>query len=108
MAQAKVPAKQAVEGEVISSGVVVRTAEEYAEYSKANGRTSFGNEIGVKVDFRPEELRALINSNWKPSMVMEKFQIDEEELKQAVWQLSKLELRDKPVHFDVKNDFFRK
>lgn len=108
MAQAKVPAKQGQEVEVITGGVITRTAEEYAEYSLANGRTRYGGEIGVKVEFTSEELRGLINSGWKPSMIKEKYQIDDEELKQAVWALSKKELRDKPIHFDIKNDFFRK
>lgn len=103
----KAVAKKPLEGEVVGSGPVVRTAEEYAEYSLANGRTRFGGEKGVKVEATIEELRALINSKWKPSMIMEKFQIDEEELKQLVWALSKRELRDKPIHFDIKNDFFR-
>lgn len=101
------PAKKAIEGEIVSSGIQVMSAEEYMEYSKANGRTAFGGEKGVKIDASVEELRALINSKWKPSMVMEKFQWDEEDLKQKVWALSKKELREKPIHFDVKNDFFR-
>lgn len=99
-----------VEAELVEqpSGIVVRTAEEYAEYSLSQGRTRFGGEKGVKVPVTVEELRALINSNWRPSMVMEKFQLDEEEHKQLVWALSKKELRDSPIGFDLKHDMYRR
>ena len=100
-------ASTAVAGEVVKTGIQTMSSEEYMEYSRANGRTGYGGEIGVKYDCSIEDLRAKINSNWKPSMVMEKYQIDEEELKQLVWSLSKKELRDVPVKFDIKHDYFR-
>ena len=94
------------EAEVVGT-ISVRTAEEYAKYSKANGRTAYGGEIGVKYDCSIEDLRAKINSGWKPSMIMEKYQIDKDELKQLVWALSKRELRERPVSFNLEHDSFR-
>lgn len=83
------------------------TAEEYEEYSLANGRTRYGGEKGVKVDATIEELRAYINSGWKPSMLLEKWQMSEEELKQLTWALARRELRDKQPTINFKQDFFR-
>ena len=106
MAEKKEVSIAPIEGEVVGN-IRVFDAEEYAEYSIANGRTRYGGVKGVKVNATVEELRALINSNWKPSMVMEKWQMDDEELQQLVWALSQKELRDKPIKLDIKNDFFR-
>ena len=103
-------AKKALEGEVVAKPEkfsATMTQPEYEEYSLANGRTRYGGEKGVKVAATIEELRAYINSHWTPSMLMEKWQFTEEELKQLVWKLSKAELRDKPIVVNFKNDFFR-
>ena len=89
------------------SGIKVMTAEEYGKYSKENGRI-MGRLPNQKTVCSIEELRALINSNWTPSMVMEKHGIDAEELKQLVWKLSKRELRDKPIKYSIERDFFVK
>lgn len=101
--------KDVVEAEIVPSKEVhVMKAEEYMKYSKDNGRTAFGGKIGEKLDCSVEALRAYINSGWKPSMIMEKYQIDEKELEQLVWKLSKRELREKPIAFSVKHDVFRR
>jgi len=83
------------------------TSVEYEMYSLKNGRTRYGGEKGVKVKATIEELRAFINSGWKPSMLIEKWQFTEKELTQLVWKLSKAELRDKPIACNFKQDFFR-
>lgn len=88
-------------------GIQTFTAEEYGDYSEANGRTRYGGEKGVKVNATVEELRAYINSGWKPSMLLEKWQMTEEELKQLTWALAKSELRDKEPVINYKQDFFR-
>jgi len=105
----KAVAKPAVEvDEVIPVKVMLtQSAEEYAEYSVANGRTRQGGERGVKVDATIEMLRAYINSNWKPSMLLEMWQMSEEELKQLTWKLAKAELRDRQPTVNYKQDFFR-
>ena len=100
----------AVKAELVpnaSQGIKTMTAEEYTAYSKANGRTAYGGEKGVKVDATIEELRAYINSNWKPSMLLEKWQMTEEELIQLTWRLAKAELRDRQPTVNFKQDFFR-
>lgn len=83
------------------------TASEYEEYSLANGRTRYGGEKGVKVNATIEELRAYINSGWTPNMLLEKWQMTKEELKQLTWRLAKAELRDKKPTINYERDFFR-
>lgn len=96
-----------VNGVVDGTAIMVMTPDEYADYSKQNGRV-MGRVAGTKTVCSIEELRALINSNWTPSMVMEKHGISADELQQLVWQLSLKELRDKPIKYDIKRDFFSK
>ena len=84
--------------------ITVFTAQEYTDYSKANGRFQ-GRKKGQKTKCSIEELRALINSGLKPQYIMNKHGIDEEEFKQLVWKLSKKELRGRPLKFDIKQDF---
>jgi len=98
-----------LEVEVIDApqGIQTFTAEEYGDYSKKNGRTRYGGEKGVKVDATIEMLRAYINSGWKPSMLLEMWQLSEEELKQLTWKLAKAELRDRQPTINYKQDFFR-
>ena len=86
-------------------GIKIMTAEDYAKYSKENGRI-MGRRPDQKTECTIEELRALINSNWSPKMVMEKHGIDADELKQLVWALSKAELRDKPIKYSIERDQF--
>lgn len=101
---------KAVKGKVVDKPqkfFKTMTQPEYEEYSLANGRTRYGGEKGVKVNATIEELRAYINSGWKPSMLLEKWQMTEEELKQLTWKLAKAELRDRQPTINYKQDFFR-
>lgn len=95
--------------EVADAGnkITIRTAEDYFEYQKSQGRTAFGGKIGEKIPISVEELRAYINSKWTPSMVMEKYQLTVDDLQQAVWKLSKKELREKPISFNIKHNVFK-
>lgn len=90
-----------------NSKVVIMTAGEYKEYSEANGR-HWGRKEGKKTKCSIEELRALINSGWKPSMIIDKHGINADEFKQLVWALSQRELRDKPLKYSLEQDFIEK
>ena len=94
------------EGQTDNSKISIMTAEEYGDYSKANGRFE-GRKKGQKMKPSIEELRALINSGRKPKYMMEKWGIDADEFKDLVWKLSKRELRDKPLRFDIARDFIQ-
>jgi len=106
IAEMKVPelTENGVEG---VAGIWIGTPDEYREKCKREG-TIMGRRPNQKTECTIEELRALINSNWTPSMVMEKHGIDAEEIKQLVWKLSKKELRDNPIKFSIERDFFGK
>ena len=104
---AKIRKTLVVPTEVVPVGCQTFSAKEYAEYSKANGRTAFGGEVGKKMNPKLEEIRALINSKWTPSMVLEKFQLEEIDLAFMVRELSLLEMRDKEIKCDFKNNLFR-
>lgn len=108
-AVAKIVKENTVESVAVSvvGTISTRTAEEYEKYSLSQGRTSMGGEIGVRIEASKEDLRAKINSGWKPSMFLEKWQMTEEELKQLVWALAKSELRDRQPVINYKQDFFR-
>jgi len=102
--------KKALVPEIVKpSGIKVFSTTEYEKYSKENGRTSTGGEIGKEVPYTIEELRVHINSDWKPSMVMEKKQISAEKLQGIVNALSVREMRSKSqrIKVDFKRDFFR-
>lgn len=106
----KAVTKPVLKGEVVDKPEkfsATMTQPEYEDYSLSAGRTRYGGEKGVKAVATIEELRAYINSNWTPSMLMEKWQFTEEDMEQLVWKLSKAELRDKPIVVNFKNDFFR-
>ena len=89
----------------VNTGCHIFTPDEYKEWSANQGRV-MGRKKGTKTNCTIEELRALINSHWTPSMVMEKHGMSAEDLKQLVWKLSKKELRGKPIKFDIKRDIF--
>ena len=96
------PAKvNQVDGEIVEKELVVLTPTEYADYSKAKG-TIMGRRPDQKTVCTTEELRILINEGWTPEQVKDKHGIDDEELKQLVWKLSKEEQRDKPIKFGKK------
>ena len=89
-----------VNGQVQAEGCKVFTGDGY---------TKDLIERGVKIvsKFDVETLRTFINSDWSPSMVMEKFGIDEKQLQSYIWKLSELELRgDRPIKLDFKRDVF--
>lgn len=90
-----------VDGEIVEKELMVLTPTEYADYSKAKG-TIMGRRPDQKTVCTTEELRILINEGWTPEQVKDKHGIDDEELKQLVWKLSKEEQRDKPIKFGKK------
>lgn len=94
--------------EAVLVGTQTMTAQDYMDYSEANGRTKFGGEKGKKIPCSIEELRAYINSNMKPSWVMEKYQMDEKDLQQVVWKLSEREMRPKPITYSIEQDWFKR
>ena len=98
---------EVLEGEVVSETITIRTAQEYMDYSEGQGRTKFGGEKGKKIKCSTEECRSYINAGWKPSLIMEKYQLDADDFQQLIWSLSKKELRDRPIGYDLKHDIFR-
>ena len=105
---ASVFAKEYNAGDITAhSNITILTATEYAEYSKANGRV-MGRKVGQKTKCSIEELRALINSKWTPKQIIAKHGMSDEDFKQLVWSLSKQELRDRPLKFDISQDFIER
>ncbi len=96
---------KAKDGRVAGTGIRVMTPDEYRIHSAKSGLI-MGRKPDETTKCSIEELRALINSNWSPSMVMEKHGLDVEGLKQLIWKLSKEELREKPIKFNIERDFF--
>ena len=88
-----------------TDGCTTYTPDEYKAASAAQGRI-MGREKGTVTKCTIEELRALINSDWAPSMVMEKHGMNENALQQLIWKLSLAELRDRPVKLNFKRDTF--
>jgi hypothetical protein len=96
-----------VGGQVVGLNIKVLTPDEYRDYSAEQGLI-MGRRPDQKTKCSIEELRALINSNWTPKMVMEKHGIDAGDLQQLVWRLSKKELRDNPIKYSIEGNFFGK
>jgi hypothetical protein len=92
-------------GHIKGLNIHVMTPDEYRGFSAKSGRI-MGRLPDQKTDCSIEELRALINSNWTPKMIMEKHGLDESDLKQLVWKLSKKELRDTPIKYSVEANYF--
>jgi len=93
---------QVVNGQVQAAGCKVFTGDGYTEDLKRRN-------IKIVSKFDVETLRTFINSDWSPSMVMEKFGLTREQLQSYVWKLSELELRgDRPIKLDFKRDVFGK
>jgi len=89
-----------VDGKVQAIGCKVFTGNEYTEDLQRRG-------IKIVSRFDVETLRTFINSDWSPSMVMEKFGLTKDQLQGYVWRLSEAELRgDKPIKLDFKRDLF--
>lgn len=93
--------KEVLEGEVVTKSLITMTPLEYEAYSLANGRV-MGREEGQKTRLYPEQLRVLINEGYTPDKVKDKFGINDAELEQIVFQLSKDELRPSPIKFGKK------
>jgi hypothetical protein len=89
----------------VNNGIMTMTASEYGEYSEKHGRV-MGREKGQKTKLTTQELRVLINADWKPDAIMDKHGINDEELKQVVWKLSEEELRESPIQYN-KHGFRR-
>jgi len=84
---------------------LVFTPDQYKEYSAKQGLI-MGRRPNQVTKCSIEELRALINSNWTPSMVMEKHGMDAKKLQQLIWGLSAKELRDVPIFLSIERDQF--
>lgn len=96
-----------VNGKVVGTDIRVEKAEDWQQRMREEG-TPWGRKKGQKTKCSIEELRALITSNWTPSMVMEKHGINAEEFKQLIWKLSLKELRDRPIAFSIERDTISK
>ena len=91
-----------INGQVQAGGCKVFYGNEYTEHLIKHG-------VKIVSKFDIETLRTFINSDWSPSMVMEKFGLTREQLQSYVWKLSELELRgDRPIKLDFKRDVFGK
>ncbi len=93
-------APQVINGQVQAAGCQIFKGNEFTEYLLAKG-------IKIVSKFDVETLRTFINSDWSPSMVMEKFGLTEAQLQSYVWKLSTQERRgDRPIKLDFKRDVF--
>ena len=97
-----VPATTGLDTEVVPVKVfTVESPTEYAESSKARG-TIMGRKPDEKTVLTIEELRVLINEGWTAEQVKDKHGLNDEELEQVVWKLSKEERLSKPIRFGKK------
>ena len=87
---------EVVEGEIVGSGVLVMTADEYASYSKANGRV-MGREQGQKTVLTPEEFVVLSKEGWSPKRMMEKHGIDLKELQDVASRVALIMQLKRPI-----------
>ncbi len=93
-------APQVIDGKVQAVGCRIFKGNEFTEYLHAKG-------IKIVSKFDIETLRTFINSDWTPSMVMDKFGLSEAQLQSYVWKLSTQERRgDRPIKLDFKRDLF--
>lgn len=100
-------AKTFNKGEITDSETItIFTSQEYSDYSAANGRFQ-GRKLGTKTKCSIEELRALINSGLKPKYIMDKHGMDENDFIRLVYKLSERELRDKPLKFNIAQDYIQ-
>jgi len=79
-----------INGQVQAEGMTVFTGNGYTEDLLRRG-------VKIVSKFDIETLRTFINSDWTPSMVMEKFGLTKEQLQSYVFKLSKREMREKPI-----------
>lgn len=87
---------EVVEGEIVGSGVMVMTPDEYASYSKANGRV-MGREQGEKTVMTPEEFVVLSKEGWSPKRMMEKHGIDLKELQDVASRVALIMQLKRPI-----------
>lgn len=87
---------EVVEGEIVGSGVMVMTPDEYASYSKANGRV-MGREQGEKTVMTPEEFVVLSKEGWSPKRMMEKHGIDLRELQDVASRVALIMQLKRPI-----------
>ena len=88
-----------VNGQVQGGGMTIFHGNEYTENLIERG-------IKIHSKFDIETLRSFINSNWTPSMVMEKFGLSKAELQSWIYKLSKREMRDTPIMLNFQRDQF--
>lgn len=87
---------EVVEGEIVGSGVMVMTADEYAQYSKESGRV-MGREQGQKTVLTPEEFVVLSKDGWSPKRMMEKHGIDLKELQDVASRVALIMQLKRPI-----------
>lgn len=95
-ARALVTRKEVVEGEVVGSGVMVMTPDEYAGYSKDNGRI-MGREHNQKTVMSPEEFVVLSKEGWSPKRMMDKHGIDLKELQDVASRVALIMQLKRPI-----------
>lgn len=86
----------AVSGEVVGSGVMVFSTEEYAVYSKKNGRY-MGRKEGQKTVLTPEEFIVLAGAGWTPNDIMNKHGIDLDELRNVAARVPLIQQLKRPI-----------
>lgn len=94
--RAVVKRNEVVEGEIVGSGTMVMTPDEYAAYSKANGRI-MGREQGQKTVMTPEEFVVLSKDGWSPKKMMEKHGIDLKELQEVASRVALIMQLKRPI-----------
>lgn len=88
--------KEVVEGELVGSGTMVMTPDEYAAYSKANGRI-MGREPDQKTQLSPEEFVILSKEGWSPKRIMDKHGIDLKELQDVASRVALIMQLKRPI-----------
>lgn len=87
---------EVVEGEIVGSGVLVMSADEYSKYSKDHGRF-MGREQGQKTVMTPEEFVVLSKEGWTPKRMMEKHGIDLKELQDVASRVALIMQLKRPI-----------
>lgn len=88
--------KEVLEGEIVGSGVMVMSPDEYAKYSKDNGRV-MGRAQGEKTVMTPEEFVVLSKEGWSPKRMMEKHGIDLRELQDVASRVALIMQLKRPI-----------
>lgn len=87
---------EVVDGTVVGSGSMVMTAQEYADYSKANGRIN-GRNPDQKTPMSAEEFVTLHSSGWTPKMMMDKHGLTLEELQNVASKVHLIMQLNRPI-----------